>query len=68
MTSSTESSVQPELERAMREWITATSLQSNFLSKVKATLSTELLLELNSVTNEPDEAVRAKIDELVGGE
>lgn len=51
----------------MREWISATTLGSNFLSKVKGYRDPALLLQFNALTNEPSEKAIAKIDEIVAG-
>ena len=55
------------LERAMREWISATSLRANFLSKVKGTRDHQLLLRFNALTNEPADVALTKVEEIVQG-
>ncbi|WAT32111.1 hypothetical protein [Pseudomonas sp. GXZC] len=67
MSDLTEASSTNKLERAMREWISATTLSSNFLSKVKGIRDPALLLQFNALTNEPSEVAIAKIDEIVAG-
>ncbi|WP_146012965.1 MULTISPECIES: hypothetical protein [unclassified Pseudomonas] len=67
MSDLTEASSTNKLERAMREWISATTLGSNFLSKVKGYRDPALLLQFNALTNEPSEKAIAKIDEIVAG-
>ncbi|EPQ6932536.1 hypothetical protein ACUVZD_000179 [Pseudomonas aeruginosa] len=53
------------LERAMREWISATSLQANFLSRVKGMRDHQLLLRFNALTNEPADVALAKTEQIV---
>jgi hypothetical protein len=53
--------------RAVREWISSTTLKSNFLSTIKSLRDTRLLLQIDAYTNDPADEALQKIEALVQG-